>query len=203
MAVAFRRAVTSRVGAALACLDHPYRVVFASRGSMAVWESLERIGNFTIVPTPLDIPRFRAHLSQIDRATARRRLGLDDEEICVLVARHGMRSQGAARSGSRLRRASSRGGPTRPLLRGRPARRLPYGRELQRLRDQLPADRRDRFTIAPETGQTALVLERCRHLLLHITDRELSSRHSRGHGMRPADRHDARVRYRRASCARR
>src|SRR5207248_1075309 len=69
---------------ALTCLDHPYRVVFASRGSMAVWRSLERIGNFTIIPTPLDTPRFRAHLSQLDRATARRLLELDDDETCVL-----------------------------------------------------------------------------------------------------------------------
>jgi glycosyltransferase involved in cell wall biosynthesis/GT2 family glycosyltransferase len=140
---------------ALACLDHPYRVVFASRGSKAVWRSLERIGNFTILPTPLDIPRFRAHLAQLDRAAARRFLELEDDETCVLslgtvCARKGQHD--LARAFAALPREAAR--RARCFVVGQRDD-LTYSHELQRLSEQLPSDRRDRFTIAPETGQTA------------------------------------------------
>ena len=162
---------------ALCCLDHPYRVVFASRSTAQVWRPLEKISNFTIVPTPLDIPRFRTMLSTVDRASARQRLDLDDREICVLSLgticdRKGQHDLVHAFASLAVDVASR----IRCLMVG--ARdELPYCRELRRLVAGLPADRRHRFTIVAETGETAEYLERGRHLLLHVPDRELSPGH--------------------------
>jgi glycosyltransferase involved in cell wall biosynthesis len=155
-AVLFADLARSQARTALKCLDHPYRVVFASRGSAQVWSSLERAGNFTIVPTPLDIPRFREHLSQIDRGTARRRLGLAEDEVCVIVMgtvcpRKGQHDLARAYAALPREVASRARCFVVGLREG-----LPYGLELRRLIARLPADRRDRFTIVAETGQTSL-----------------------------------------------
>jgi O-antigen biosynthesis protein len=155
-AVLFADLARSQARTALECLDHPYRVVFASRGSAQVWSSLERAGNFTIIPTPLDIPRFREHLSEMDRATARRRLGLAEDDVCVIVMgtvcpRKGQHDLARAYAALPRDVALSARCFVVGLREG-----LPYGQQLTRLVARLPADRRDRFTIVAETGQTAL-----------------------------------------------
>ena len=153
--VLFADLARSQARTALECLDHPYRVVFASRGSAQVWSSLEQAGNFTIIPTPLDIPRFREHLSEIDRVTARWRLGLAKHDVCVIVMgtvcpRKGQHDLARAYAALPRDLACARCFVI-GLREG-----LPYGDELKRLVARLPADRRDRFTIVAETGQTAL-----------------------------------------------
>ncbi len=141
-------------GAALASLAAPYRVVFASRGSLDVWEDFNTQANFTRIPTPLDLDRFRARFDGADRAAARRALGLDDGEICLL-------SLGTVceRKGQLDLLEAFRWLPADAVRRTRcvvvGARdSLQYSGVLQRRGADLPADRRDRFKIFPETGDT-------------------------------------------------
>jgi glycosyltransferase involved in cell wall biosynthesis len=139
----------------LSLLDHPYRVIFASRGSASLWQPLERVGNFTIVPTSLDLPRFEAQLAGHDRASARCQLGLGPRDLCLLLMgticdRKGQHD--LALAFARLEADVAR--RLRCLVVG--ARDyIPYARDLKRLASELPADRRDRFQVVDETGMTA------------------------------------------------
>ena len=59
--------------AALGSLATPYRVAFASRGSLDVWADFETHANFNRIPTPLDLDRFQAKFDGVERGRAGRR----------------------------------------------------------------------------------------------------------------------------------
>jgi glycosyltransferase involved in cell wall biosynthesis len=139
----------------LALLDHPYRVVFASRGSSAIWKPLERVGNFTIVPTPLDMPRFEVQLAGHDRESARRQLDLEEGDLFLLLlgticdrkGQHDLALAFARLEADVARRLRCFVVGARDYI--------AYARDLRRLAGELPADRRDRFQVVDETGLTA------------------------------------------------
>ena len=71
--------------AALASFAHPYRIVFTARSTLQAWRALESRGNFDLIRFALDVERFQAVLATADRTVARRELGLEDSELCVLL----------------------------------------------------------------------------------------------------------------------
>ncbi|MDR3622067.1 MAG: glycosyltransferase [Paludisphaera borealis] len=141
--------------AALGSLATPYRVVFASRGSLDLWKDLDSHANFERVPTPLDLDRFRARFDGIDRAVARRALGLADGEVCILSLGTVCERKGQHDLLEAFRRlpADAAGRARCVVVGARDG--LAYSRDLGRRAAELPADRRDRFTIFPESGDTA------------------------------------------------
>jgi GT2 family glycosyltransferase/glycosyltransferase involved in cell wall biosynthesis len=141
--------------AALACLAYPYRVVFTAQSSARVWSDLDSSRNFGLIRFAFDTRNFRAELEGLDRDKARRDLGVVDDEVCVLLL-----GTVCERKGQQdLVRAFA---TLPPLVAARMkclvvgARdSLVYSRRLRTLAGGLPADRRDRFVIVPETGATA------------------------------------------------
>jgi GT2 family glycosyltransferase/glycosyltransferase involved in cell wall biosynthesis len=130
---------------ALSCLARPYRVVFSARSSAMVWNELNSMGNFDLIRFPLDVERFGSALEQADRKTARRELGLRDNDLCVLLL-----GTVCERKGQHDLLHAFAGLPEQIAREG-----LEYSRELERLASELPEDRRDRFHVVPETGHTA------------------------------------------------
>jgi O-antigen biosynthesis protein len=140
---------------ALSCMAYPYRVVFCSRASSLVWQALESTWNYSLIRSSIDTEGFRATLAKANRSQARQRLGLRTGEICVLLlgtvcerkGQHDLVHAFAAlpsEIASRMRCIVVGARET-----------LPYSQELRRKAAELPGDRRDRFQIIDETGETA------------------------------------------------
>ncbi len=140
---------------ALGAMRHPYRVVFSARSTAAVWSPLNSNHGFELVRYGLDIDRFSRKLDECTRDEARARLGLADDEVCVLLLGTVCDRKGQHDLLHAFQRLDDRlVGSTRCVVVG--ARdSLEYSRELKRLASQLDPDRRDRFQIIDETGDTA------------------------------------------------
>ena len=140
---------------ALSAMRHPYRVVFSARSTAQVWSDLDDHHAFELIRYGLDVDRFARKLQDCSREEARARLGLADDEVCVLLLgtvceRKGQHDLLHAFQQLDAQTAAS----TRCLVVG--ARdSLEYSLELKRLAGELDADRRDRFQIVDETGDTA------------------------------------------------
>lgn len=138
------------------CLAVPYRVVFTARSSALLLSPWETAANFALIHTQGDPSRLAKKLAGVDRATARATLGLADDDLAVLTL-----GTVCERKGQQdLVRAFGR---LNPEIAGRTVchvvglrDQVPYGRELVRLAESLPLDRRDRFRVIPETDETAL-----------------------------------------------
>ncbi len=137
-------------------LATPYRVVFTSRTSRALFRSWETAANFALIHTQGDPSGLAGRLAMIDRARARAELGIADGDLAVLAIgtvceRKGQ--QDLVRAFGRLDPAvASRIVCQVVGLRDG----VPYGRALCRMVESLPRDRRDRFRVFPETGDTAV-----------------------------------------------
>jgi glycosyltransferase involved in cell wall biosynthesis/GT2 family glycosyltransferase len=140
---------------ALEALAVPYRVVFASRGSMDLWKALDARSTFARIPTPLDVDRFRDRFGSLDRAETRRALGIDDDQICLLALGTVCERKGQHDLIEAFRRlpADAAGRACCVVVGLREG--VAYGLELERRAAALPADRRGRFRIVAETGDTA------------------------------------------------
>lgn len=139
----------------LSALAYPYRVVFSARSTADVWRDLDVNHGFELVRYGLDARRFARKLDECSREEARARLGLAPDEVCVLLL-----GTVCERKGQHdLLRAFARIDPraaaaSRCVVVG--ARDiLDYSLELKRLASRLDLDRRDRFQIVDETGDTA------------------------------------------------
>jgi GT2 family glycosyltransferase len=141
---------------ALSCLAYPYRVVFSARSSARVWSDLNTHGNVELIRFAHDVPRLRSELEGMDRDQARQALNLDSREFCVLLLGTVCERKGQhdlVRAFAAL--PSEIAARMRCLVVG--ARQsLAYSRRLQQLAAQLSSDRRERFLVIPETGQTAV-----------------------------------------------
>jgi GT2 family glycosyltransferase/glycosyltransferase involved in cell wall biosynthesis len=140
---------------ALSCLAYPYRLVFSSKSTLHVWSALNTSGNFGLIRYAHDVPRFLRGLEEVDRPRARRDLDLAEGDVCVLLLGTVCERKGQH---DLLRAFAALPGPVSGRIRcfvvgGRDAE--PYSRQLERLAKKLPPDRRDRFAVVPETGQTA------------------------------------------------
>ena len=139
---------------ALACLAYPYRVIFSAQSSARIWSALNSTENFGLIRWALETPSFAAQLSTVDRDRARRELKVGADEVCVLLLgtvceRKGQQDLVRAfgtlpdQIASRMRCI---------VVGGRDS--LAYSRSLKLMAEGLPDDRRDRFAIIPETGET-------------------------------------------------
>jgi O-antigen biosynthesis protein len=140
---------------ALSCMAYPYQVAFCSRASSLVWQALESTWNYSLIRSSIDTDHFRAALAKANRSRARQRFGLRTGEICVLLLGTICERKGQLdlvhafaalppETASRMRCIVVGARDT-----------LPYGQELRRKATELPSDRRDRFQIIDETGETA------------------------------------------------
>ncbi len=120
-----------------------------------MWSDLNTSGNFELIRFAHDVPLLRRRMETIDPSRARRELHVDDGDLCVLLMGTVCERKGQE---DLLRAFAS--------LPGRIATRmkcfvvgaretLAYGRELRQAARKLPEDRRERFIIVPETGETA------------------------------------------------
>ena len=139
---------------ALSSFAHPYRIVFTARSTLEAWRELESRKNFELIRFALDTDRFQAELATSDRKLARQALRLEDQDVGVLLlgtvcerkAQHDLLNAYAALPAEVARK-------TRCLVVG--AREsLAYSRDLRQAAAVLPTDRRDRFQIFDETGDT-------------------------------------------------
>jgi GT2 family glycosyltransferase/glycosyltransferase involved in cell wall biosynthesis len=141
---------------ALACLAYPYRVVFSARSTLEVWHALNTHHNFSLIRYAHEVPCFLRGLDGVDRSRARRDLEIADDDICVLLLGTVCERKGQV---DLLRAFAALPGPIAGrvkcfLVGGRDAE--PYSRDLVEMAGNLPADRRHRFVVVPETGQTAV-----------------------------------------------
>jgi GT2 family glycosyltransferase/glycosyltransferase involved in cell wall biosynthesis len=146
---------TDLAASALACLAYPYRVVFSARSSIRVWNDLNTTGNFELIRFAHDVPLLRRQMERVDRSRARRELELDEGDLCVLLLGTVCERKG---QDDLLRAFATLPAPiaarTRCMVVG--ARdTLAYGRKLKEMARRLPEDRRRRFVVVPETGETA------------------------------------------------
>lgn len=139
-------------------LVQPYRVIFVSRASRAVWRSLERSGNFTVIPNGFDVHRFREQVGVITRQVARRQLGIPDGTLLALAVGTvcpRKRQQDIVRAFARLPAATA--ARLRLLIVGdrKSAFTAEYSGQLHALVAGLPDDRRTRVSVEFETADTA------------------------------------------------
>lgn len=141
-------------GRALQCFTFPYRVLFVSNASRAVFEPLNSQHNFHVIHDGLDLEQWEARLAGSTRAGSRARLGIDADELAVMLV-----GTVCERKGQHdLVRAMA-------LLEPRVAARLrcfivgdrpgDYSRGLAGLVHKLPAALRQRVHVIPETRDVA------------------------------------------------
>jgi GT2 family glycosyltransferase/glycosyltransferase involved in cell wall biosynthesis len=145
----------SVAASALACLGYPYRVVFSARSTLRVWSALNTRHNFSLIRYAHDVPRFLGGLHRVDRSRARRDLDVADDDVCVLLVGTVCERKGQL---DLLVAFSALPGPIAGRVKcfvvgGRDAE--PYSRDLVGMAANLPAERRHRFVVVPETGETA------------------------------------------------
>jgi glycosyltransferase involved in cell wall biosynthesis len=120
-----------------------------------VWSDLDTSRNFGLIRYAHDVPLIRREMERVDRDRARRELDLKDDDLCVLAL-----GTVCERKGQRdlLRAFAALPGPAAARLKclvvgARDAE--PYSRRLEAMVEKLPPDRRERFVIVPETGETS------------------------------------------------
>lgn len=153
--VCYRDIPRGIIPSALGCLAYPYRVVFTSRSSAEIWAEFNTSGNFEMIRVARDRELLRAMLEGFDRDRARRELGLGREDVCVLLL-----GSVCPRKGQHDLAAAFAALPDPAAARLRCVvvgmrDREEYSRQLRAMVAALPADRRDRFTMIEETGDTA------------------------------------------------
>ncbi|MHB1556915.1 MAG: glycosyltransferase [Isosphaeraceae bacterium] len=153
--VCYRDIPRDIIPSALACLAYPYRVAFTSRSSAEAWGEFNTSGNFDMIRVARDRELLRAMIDATDRERARRDLGLEPGDVCVLLLgsvceRKGQHDLVSAFAGL----PESAAARLRCIVVGMRDR-AEYSRRLRAMVAALPADRRDRFTLVDETGETA------------------------------------------------
>lgn len=154
----FRGRPVAAATGTLRTMVQPYRVVFVSEASRAVWRKLERVGNFTVIPNGFDGERFREGLGRVTRQDARRQLGIPDGSLLVLsvgTVCPRKRQQDLVRAFARLPAATA--ARLRLVIVGdrRCDYTAKYSGKLHALVAALPADRRKHVSVEPETADTA------------------------------------------------
>jgi len=140
---------------ALACMTYPYRVVFTARSTAQVWGELGSNHNFDLIHFALDVERFQSELDSVDRDSARRELGIGQDELCVLLVgticgRKGQ--QDLPKAFGRLpKEVAARMRCVIVGAEGEPA----YSRQLKDIIRSLPKDRRDRVQVVHGAKDTS------------------------------------------------
>ncbi len=153
--VCYRDIPRDIIPSALACLAYPYRVVYTSQSSAQGWGEFNTSGNFELIRVARDHGLLRTMLEGTKREGARRSLGIGTNEVCILLlgsvcerkGQHDLVSAFAALPAAIAARL-------RCVVVGM-RENVEYSRQLRSMAEALPADRRDRFIMVGETGQTS------------------------------------------------
>jgi GT2 family glycosyltransferase/glycosyltransferase involved in cell wall biosynthesis len=147
----FPDAVAAR---ALRCYEYPYRIVFVAHATAHGSAALDTRHNFTVVHNGLDRRRIASAAAGIDRDRTRRDLGAAPDDVVVLLLGTVCERKGQldlARALAVLPDAVAR--RVRTFFVGdRPS---AYSRSLAAALDALPAERRARVEVVPETEDVA------------------------------------------------
>jgi GT2 family glycosyltransferase len=140
---------------ALRCFAYPYKVVFVADASRESCAALETRHNFVTVHTGLDRARFTAALARWPREAARAALGLASGDVMALSLGTVCERKGQldlVEAVARLDRATAE--RLRVFVVGeRPGE---YNDRVRAAREALPADRRARLALVPETQDVAV-----------------------------------------------
>jgi GT2 family glycosyltransferase len=139
---------------ALECFSFPYRVLFVSNASRAVFEPLNSRHNFQVIHDGLDLERWEARLGKLDRPTSRHKLGVSADELVVVLLGTVCERKGQHDLVKALAQLPPEiAGRLRCFIVGdRPG---DYSRRLAGLVHQLPAAVRHRVHVVPETRDVA------------------------------------------------
>ena len=187
---------------ALRCYAYPYRIVFVAHATAEGSAALDTRHNFTVIHNGLDRRRLVAAAAGLERADARRALGIDAGDIVLLLlgtvcerkGQHDLAQALALLPGAVATRV-------RTFFVG--DRESEYQRTLHTMIGKLPDERRARVTNRAGDGRRRALLRRGGRLRLHVAGRELPAGHPRSDGVGPADRDNAGVRHPRAGARRR
>jgi glycosyltransferase involved in cell wall biosynthesis len=139
---------------ALGCYAYPYRVVFVAHATAQGAGELDTRHNFTVIHNGLDRRRLLAAARGVDRAATRRALGADEGDVVVLLVGTVCERKGQHDLADALGRL-----PSAVAQRVRTCfvgdRDSAYSRALHERIAALPADRRARVTVVPETDDVA------------------------------------------------
>ena len=140
---------------ALQCFAYPYRVLFVSNASRAVFETLDGRHNFQVIHDGLDLAKWEARLGGWNRATAREKLGVDpDERVAILLGTVCERKGQHDLVKALALLTPEVAGRLRCFIVGdRPG---DYSRQLAGLVHHLPAALRRRVHVVPETRDVAV-----------------------------------------------
>jgi O-antigen biosynthesis protein len=136
---------------AYACFSYPYRVIFVAQATRRGWQPLETDFNFTVIHNALDVPRFAAKLAELDRDSARARIGAKPADIVAVLVGTVCERKGQVDVVLALEQMDIE--RLRVFLVGDRA--SAYSAGLHDRLAALPASRRERIVIVPETDDVA------------------------------------------------
>ncbi|MHB1036362.1 MAG: glycosyltransferase [Pirellulales bacterium] len=140
---------------AYACFNHPYRVVFVAQATREAWSVFDRRGTFTVIHNGLNVDRLREAGSKWSRAEARRRLGVAENEVCLVLVGTVCHRKGQHDLAQALAHVSPALWPRlRCFIVGDRA--SDYSRGLAKRVASLPDALRQRVALIPETPDAAL-----------------------------------------------
>jgi glycosyltransferase involved in cell wall biosynthesis len=70
---------------ALKCFSFPYRTLFVSNASRAVFEPLNSRHNFQVIHDGLDLNQWKARLGGVDRSASREKLGVNADDVVAVL----------------------------------------------------------------------------------------------------------------------
>ena len=150
----FRQYPDAVAARALACYAYPYRIVFVAHATAAGSAALDTRHNFTVIHNGLDRRRLVAAAKGMDREAARASLGVEPDDIVLLLLGTVCERKGQHDLAQALallpRTVAAR---VRTFFVG--DREGDYQRALHTLVGELPDARRARVTLVPETADVA------------------------------------------------
>ena len=140
---------------AYGAFSYPYRTIFVAQSTRDGWSPLNTRHNFTVIHNGLDLQKIQTKTSAITRASARAALNVKSDEVAViLVGTICERKNQKVLINAFSRMSSDITNRMQIFLVG--DRESDYSTELHVLRARLPAAKRARVTIIPETDQPYL-----------------------------------------------
>ena len=136
---------------AYACFAFPYRVIFVAHATRSGWAPLESRFNFTVIHNGLNLTRFETRFGETSREQARRSLGIEEDEVAVLLVGTVCERKGQLDLVRSLRKLTpSAAGRIRAFIVGDRA--GPYSSALHKEVATLPEALRQRIAVVQETG---------------------------------------------------
>jgi GT2 family glycosyltransferase/glycosyltransferase involved in cell wall biosynthesis len=140
---------------ALECFTYPYRVIFVSNATREGCLALNARHNFITIHNGIDRERFAAALAGHPRAAARNSLGVSEDELAIVTLGTVCERKGQLDLVEAIARMGEQSAANmRCFIVGSDAN--SYGERVNSAIQALPAPKRSRVIVAPETPDTAL-----------------------------------------------